>query len=74
MKSSFAQQLSSGLVGKVIYPLWTIRDHPTYLNYAKAFARDQYLSPSRLEAVQIERLRIQLTHAYKNIPFYRRRM
>lgn len=73
-EQSFSQHLSSSVVGKVIYPLWTLRDHPAYLKYARIFARDQYLSAAKLEAMQLGRLREQLTHAYKNIPFYQRRM
>lgn len=67
-------ELGSTLIGKIAYPLWAKRDHPAYGKYAKLFAREQYLSSSELLDLQMERLRHQLAHAYKNIPFYRRRM
>ena len=72
--AQIVRTVSSSFVGKVVYPLWTMRDHPSYLKYARIFEREQYLSTEQLEARQLERLRRQLTHAYRNIPFYRRRM
>ena len=64
----------SKLIEKVIYPLWTRRDHPKYLHYAKTFARGQWLPELELEQLQLRLLRTQLLHAYRNVPFYRRRM
>jgi phenylacetate-CoA ligase len=61
-------------IGKVAYPIWAKRDHPAYQKYAKLFNREQFVSASELHDLQMERLRHQLAHAYKNIPFYRRRM
>lgn len=61
-------------IGKIAYPLWARRDHPAYRKYSKLFNREQYVSASELQNLQMERLRHQLAHAYKNIPFYRRRM
>jgi phenylacetate-CoA ligase len=69
-----ADYLNSQMIRKVIYPLWTRRDHPTYHHYAKHFDTTQYLSPDALEEMQIALLRTQLIHAYRNVPFYRRRM
>ena len=65
--------LSERLVGKVIYPLWAKRDHPAYSRYAKQFEATQFLSAEELEQLQVERLREQSIHAFRNIPFYRRR-
>ncbi|TCK75533.1 phenylacetate-CoA ligase [Acidipila rosea] len=61
------------ITGKVIYPLWTRRDHPHYLRHAKQFSKTQFLSTTELEQLQMERLREQLIHAFRNISFYRRR-
>ena len=66
--------LGATFVGKVTYPLWAMRDHPAYRKYAKLFDREQFVSASELLDLQMDRLRHQLAHAYKNIPFYRRRM
>jgi phenylacetate-CoA ligase len=66
--------LTSTLVGKVIYPVWTMRDHPAYRRYRRMFNRTQHLSRSALEELQSVLLRTQLVHAYRNVPFYRRRM
>lgn len=65
--------LSERLVGKLIYPLWARRDHPAYGRYAKQFEKTQFLSAEELERLQVERLREQTIHAFRNIPFYRRR-
>jgi phenylacetate-CoA ligase len=72
--NNLAARLESAIVGKVIYPLWTKRDHPTYLRYARSFAASQYLSADEIRELQTGLLRKQLLHAYRNVPFYRRRM
>lgn len=64
----------SKLIERVIYPLWTRRDHPKYLHYAGIFSRGQWLPKPELEQLQLRLLRTQLLHAYRTIPFYRRRM
>jgi phenylacetate-CoA ligase len=64
----------SKLIRKVIYPLWTLRDHPRYLHYARIFERGQWLPEIELRQLQLRLLRDQLVHAYRNIEFYRRRM
>jgi phenylacetate-CoA ligase len=76
MKAStkLSDRLGSLLVGKFVYPLWTLRDHPAYQRYSREFERSQFLSADELESLQLSRLRRQLIHAYRNIPFYRRSM
>lgn len=64
----------SRLIEKVIYPLWTRRDHPRYRHYASLFARGQWLPKPELEQLQLKLLRTQMLHAYRHIPFYRQRM
>jgi phenylacetate-CoA ligase len=71
---SISNRLESALIRRVIYPLWTRRDHPTYLRYARSFAASQYFSADELHELQTRLLRKQLLHAYCNVPFYRRRM
>jgi phenylacetate-coenzyme A ligase PaaK-like adenylate-forming protein len=62
------------LIRRVIYPLWTMRDHPKYRQYAQLFERSQWLSPEEIELLQMRMLQAQLIHAYSNVPLYRRRM
>ena len=62
------------MIRRVIYPLWTRRDHPAYHRYAKLFEKSQYLSATALEELQFSLLRELLLHAYRHTPFYRRRM
>lgn len=64
----------SHLIRRVIYPLWTLRDHPSYLRYARSFSRGERLTESELKEVQLGLLRRQLLHAYRHVPFYRRRL
>ena len=71
---STERSVGSRLIGKFVYPLWTKRDHPTYQRYKDEFDRTQFLSTAQLEELQSNRLREQLIRAYRNIPFYRRRM
>jgi phenylacetate-CoA ligase len=70
----FSNRLGSLLVGKLIYPLWTRRDHPAYQRYSREFRQTQFLSPAALEEHQLSLLRRQLIHAYRNVSFYRRKM
>lgn len=69
-----SQEFGATLIRRVIYPLWTLRDHPKYLRYARLFDRSQWLSPDELEQLQLRLLRAQLIHAYTRVPLYRRRM
>lgn len=64
----------SHLIRKAIYPLWTLRDHPRYLRYARTFSRGERLSETGLKELQIGLLRAQLFHAYRHVEFYRCRM
>lgn len=64
----------SKLIRNLIYPLWTLRDHPRYLHYARVFARGEHLSQPELKQLQLKLLRAQLFHAYRHIQFYRLRM
>jgi phenylacetate-coenzyme A ligase PaaK-like adenylate-forming protein len=69
-----ADRLMSRLIRRVVYPLWTRRDHPAYHDYAKLFNKNQYLSATAMEEIQVDLLRRQLVHAYCSVPYYRRRM
>jgi phenylacetate-CoA ligase len=70
----FANSLTSQLIKKAIYPLWTRRDHPSYHRYAKMFDKSQFLSTDELEEMQVDLLREQLVETYRGVPFYRRKM
>lgn len=69
-----ARPLSSRLIGSIIYPLWARRDHPSYARYWKQFNRTQFLSIDELRLRQLDLLRTQLLHAFRNVPWYRRSM
>jgi phenylacetate-CoA ligase len=73
-RTNVSDRLGSFLISKVVYPLWTKRDHPDYRRYARTFEKSQHLSASALEELQTTLLRRQLIHAYRNVPFYRRSM
>jgi phenylacetate-CoA ligase len=73
-KDRITSQVGSKLVQSLIYPLWARRSHPQYHRYSRNFARTQWLSEFELLRLQLELLRSQLMHAYRNVEFYRRRM
>jgi len=72
--SRLKPSLSAAFVRKVIHPLWARRTHPAYAKYLREFERNQFLHPNELRKLQMQRLRQQLVHAYRYIPFYRLRM
>lgn len=65
--------VSSWVARRIAYPLWLRRHHPHYSRYARQFQRSQDFSVEELEKWQSLRLREQLLHAFRNVPFYRRR-
>ena len=64
----------AGLIRKVVHPLWAKRTHPAYSRYLREFERNQYLDSAELRTLQMHRLREQLLHAYRYVPFYQHRM
>jgi phenylacetate-CoA ligase len=63
------------LVRQVLYPLALWRSGETAtLHYEREFEATQYLSPEEVRALQLDRLRRLLDHAYWNCPFYRERL
>jgi phenylacetate-CoA ligase len=70
----FASDAAAGFIRKVVHPLWAKRTHPAYAHYLREFERNQYLHPDELRTLQMRRLRQQLIHAYRYVPFYRLRM
>jgi len=66
--------LSSSIVRRFVFPLWLARDHPHCSAYLREFERTQFFDSRDLKALQLERLRKLLAHAYQQCPFYRRRM
>ena len=61
-------------IRKLVFPLWSLRDHPGYRGDLRDFLRTQFLSRAQIEALQLERLNKLLKHAYAQCPFYRRRL
>ncbi len=70
----FLSNFAAGLIRNVVHPMWTRRTHPAYARYLREFERNQYLHPDELRALQMRKLREQLMHAYRYVPFYRHRM
>ena len=70
----YPQDIAAALIRRVIYPLWTMRNHPRYRHFARLFERSQWLSPEELEQMQFRLLQTQLLHAFAHVPLYRRRM
>lgn len=73
LPNSPSHPFSSWLIRRAVYPLWQRREHPAWFRYARQFSRNEFLSPRGLERWQTERLRDLLLHAFRNVPFYRRR-
>lgn len=71
---SLSEAASSWMVRNLIFPVWARRDHPRYANYFREFEDGQFQSLASIQALQLERLRKLLRHAYLNCPFYRTRM
>ena len=72
--SNFKSDPTVALVRNVIHPLWVKTAHPAYTRYLREFQRNEYLRPEELRDLQMQRLRQQLMHAYRYVPFYRLRM
>src|SRR6266545_7450403 len=67
--------LYAELFRRVLHPAWEtrIRHRPT-LEYWQRLEKLQWASGDELEAFQLQELRRLLDHAWRNVPFYRRRM
>src|SRR5262249_40204264 len=72
--TSMFDRISSAIVRNVIFPVWAMRDHPQYRRYRSENERTQWLSRTEIEALQLERLKKLVRHAFANVPFYRERM
>ena len=70
----FKSDPTAEIIRRIVHPLWARRTHPTYARYLHEFEGNQYLHPDELQKLQMQRLRQQLVHAYKYVPFYRLRM
>lgn len=65
--------LGSWLMRKALYPLWAGRRQADSLRFARQIQRTQRFSSQDLEKWQRRRLRELLLHAFRHVPFYRRR-
>ncbi|HET9086996.1 MAG TPA: hypothetical protein VFN53_05710 [Acidobacteriaceae bacterium] len=72
--SDFKSDPAVALLRNIIHPLWARTAHPAYARYLREFQRTQDLRPEELQHLQMQRLRLQLVHAYRYVPFYRLRM
>jgi phenylacetate-CoA ligase len=59
---------------RLIYPMYELVTGRRVLSRLREFERTQWLPRSETEALQRQRLRELLTHAYHHVPFYRQRM
>lgn len=57
----------------VVVPLWATYERSPYLKHLKHLDKSQYFNFEEIRAMQWEKLKKLLNHAYKNISFYRRR-
>src|SRR5262245_25433147 len=66
--------LRGALIRKIFYPLaqWCAGEGAE-LRWLREFERTQFLSADELRAIQEQRLRELLVHAYRNCPHYRER-
>src|SRR4051794_17035083 len=53
------------------YPLWDLRDGTGRLREARALDASQWWDPEKLRALQLERLKAIVAHAWRQCPFYR---
>jgi phenylacetate-CoA ligase len=69
------ERLYGALFRRVLQPAWEtgVRQRPT-LAYVRKLERLERASRDELEAFQLAELRKLLEHAWRNVPFYRRRM
>lgn len=65
--------LLAPVVRHIIYPLWMAKDRSPEPRYLRALRRTQFQSSDAIVALQWERLKAILDHAYRTIPFYRER-
>jgi len=64
------------MYAKLFQPLWMLRDREYrgwVFRYRRELERNEQLSVDQIQALQWERLKQLLEHAYLNVPFYRRR-
>jgi phenylacetate-CoA ligase len=53
-------------------PLWVAKNRSPRLRYLRELERSQYLSAERLRALQLEKIRGMLEHAYRETAYYRK--
>lgn len=68
------QSVSTAVSGKIVFPLWVRREHPSYPDFRRELQRSQFLAAPQLAEIQAQRLQAIVAHAYANVPFYRERM
>ncbi|HID39962.1 MAG TPA: phenylacetate--CoA ligase family protein [Calditrichaeota bacterium] len=57
----------------IIAPLWAFKEKTPYLKYLKYLEKSQFFPQEKLRQIQWTKLKQLLSHAYKNVPFYRAR-
>jgi phenylacetate-CoA ligase len=55
----------------IVYPLWVAKDRSPRLAYLRELERSQYFDISRLQELQVRKLKDMLVHAYRETPYYR---
>lgn len=71
---SWTAKWSGALARRVVFPLWSVRDHPQYFSYIREFEKSQWFPAEQLRELQLQRLRRLLKHANRNTAFYRARI
>jgi phenylacetate-CoA ligase len=72
-REGLSKSLYPAIVRHVLHPLdrWRSGD-AAEMRHLREYERTQYLSPSELQELQVERLRRLIVHAYQRCPFYGR--
>lgn len=72
--SAFSSDWYAPLARNVIAPLWALKEKTPYLRHLKYLEKSQYRSLDEVRSDQWKRLKMLLTHAEQNCPYYRQRM
>jgi len=64
--------LKASLVRNIIFPLIDITNRSSVLRHLDLYEKSQWWSPEKLKELQERKLRRMVSHAWNNVPYYRR--
>lgn len=65
--------LYSPMAKHFVHPIWAFKDGEKHLSLWRELEQSQYWSLEDLQQLQMARLKLMLSHAYNNCPFYKKR-